>query len=31
VRFDPAVAPLAQARLGDRLKAVSDVLRPAAE
>jgi GTPase len=31
VRFDPAVAPLARARLGDRLKAVGDVLRPAAE
>ena len=31
VRFDPAVAPLARARLGDRLKAIGDVLRPAAE
>ncbi|MGH6875257.1 MAG: GTPase HflX [Aestuariivirgaceae bacterium] len=31
VRFDPAVAPIARARLGDRLKTVGDVLRPAAE
>src|SRR5215208_3378294 len=31
VRFDPAVAPLARARLGDRLKVIGDVLRPAAE
>jgi GTP-binding protein HflX len=31
VRFDPAVAPLARARLGDRLKAIGDVLKPAAE
>ena len=31
VRFDPAVAPLARARLGDRMKAIGDVLRPAAE
>jgi GTP-binding protein HflX len=31
VRFDPAVAPLARARLGDKLKAIGDMLRPAAE
>jgi GTPase len=31
VRFDPAVAPLAQSRFGDRLKSVDNGLRAAAE
>jgi 50S ribosomal subunit-associated GTPase HflX len=31
VRFDPAVAPLAQSRFGDRLKSIDQGLRAAAE
>jgi GTP-binding protein HflX len=31
IRFNPAVAPVAQAKFGERLKTVGDVLRPAAE
>jgi GTP-binding protein HflX len=31
IRFDPAVAPLARARFGDRLRPLADALRPAAE